>query len=330
MQRAQYQTGSNFSVGYVAEHPQKGSAFLKALDFWNAFNQEDQIAALQKATADFQFEAEILKFCRDKDIRKVVKVLDSGDLNVAPESIIGRVYYILFEHSAGDIRKEIHELSNVDEETAVSILHEVSIGLTQIHRNQIAHQDIKPSNILAFSGKNPYRLTDFGTSSTKPSPGPRDALQFPGSKFITPPEALYGFHPEDWSERRLLADFYALGSLAVFLYAGHHLNSLLLSAIDENYQPGQWQGSYLEVMPVVQRAYAHTRAALSEQFSTDVGKRILTLVDALSDPDPKQRGWRKYKTDSHRRFTLDPFVSQFGSLRKRASINKRVHLRDAQ
>lgn len=330
LQLEECQTGSNFSVGYIAKHPEHGIAFLKALNLYHVLEQEDQARAVKDAFDNFEFEASVVKFCNEKGLTKIVRVLGKGEIQVTRDPRIGRVNYILFEHSDGDIRKVIHSLSEIDEETALSILHEVAIGLTQIHRCQVAHQDIKPSNILQFEERHPFKITDFGTSSKKGSYGPRDHLQFAGDRNVSPPELMYGSPPSDWRERRVSADMYALGSLAVFLYTGHHLNYLLFSRVPPEYLPANWQSKYPEIMPIIQRAFSSVAAEIQFQFHSDVGSQLLDLVYQLTDPNPNTRGWQKKLSHTHRRLNCEPFVSKLGSMRRKAEFASRRRIRETR
>ena len=41
-------------------------------------------------------------------------------------------------------------------------LHHVSLGLSQLHRAEIAHQDLNPSNVLVFESGKSSKICDLG------------------------------------------------------------------------------------------------------------------------------------------------------------------------
>lgn len=45
-------------------------------------------------------------------------------------------------------------------------IKDVTHGLHQIHKEMIAHQDTKPSNVLAY-GDRGFKIADFGRSSRR-------------------------------------------------------------------------------------------------------------------------------------------------------------------
>src|SRR5947209_9015187 len=53
-------TGGFFSVGYRAKHDSGQEAFLKAIDFSEAFASADPVRKLEELTATFNFERDLL------------------------------------------------------------------------------------------------------------------------------------------------------------------------------------------------------------------------------------------------------------------------------
>lgn len=61
----------------------------------------------------------------------------------------------------GSLEEVINKQYSLDECTLAKIFHQVAIGLDYLHSQGIAHQDIKPSNLLLFSDGT-VKISDFG------------------------------------------------------------------------------------------------------------------------------------------------------------------------
>ncbi len=72
------------------------------------------------------------------------------------------------------------------------MLHHVAVGLQQLHGVGIAHQDLKPSNVLVFSDFI-SKLADLGRSAHADYEPPHDSFITPAALTCTNPELRYGF-----------------------------------------------------------------------------------------------------------------------------------------
>ena len=97
------------------------------------------------------------------------------------------------------------------------VLHQTALALLQLHQQSIAHQDVKPSNVLLF-GADKLKLGDLGRSSLRGKPAPHDAMHVAGAWNYAPFEQRYAHLPADWLERRLSTDVFHLGCLVVFAF----------------------------------------------------------------------------------------------------------------
>jgi serine/threonine protein kinase len=162
--RNPHSTGGNFSTGYQVERS-KQKAFLKAIDFSRAFQAQDMSRALQDLTSEFNFERDLLQKCRDRNMDKIVTPICSGEVKVSGFGLgLERVPYIIFELADRDIRCE--KISNsLSISFILRSLHHICVGLKQLHSSGIAHQDLKPSNVLIFngSGKINSKIGDLGS-----------------------------------------------------------------------------------------------------------------------------------------------------------------------
>lgn len=182
-------TGGTFSASYEIYSTHGERAFLKAMDYTAALQSTDPARALQAMTEAYNFERNILEKCKSKKLSRVVRVLDAGTIPSESDAA-GVVQYLIFELADRDVRAHVHRLiGDFDIAWALRTAHHVAAGLRQLHSIGVAHQDIKPSNILVFDGKH-SKLADLGRSSDRGSASPHDQLACAGDKTYAPPELL--------------------------------------------------------------------------------------------------------------------------------------------
>lgn len=88
---------------------------------------------------------------------KVVKAIDGGKIS-AGGSV---VEYLIFEPAKGDIRSHLDSLTSFDLVWRITCIHNICIGIRQLNGAAIAHQDLKPSNVLDFEDEG-EKLADLG------------------------------------------------------------------------------------------------------------------------------------------------------------------------
>ena len=326
VKRLDGQTGSFFSVGYMAEHDAAGQvAFLKALDFSKALEEENLLEAIGKAVNAFTFEQQLLDLCANRKLSRIVRALDSGYVKV-DDSQLGRVPYLLFEPADGDLRKALASFDAIDLAWALKLLHEVAHGLEQLHYAQVAHQDLKPSNVLTFGEKQTFKVADLGCASRKGIPSPRDGNMVPGGWSVAPPELRYGERHQDWVVARVAADLYSLGSLAVFLFTGASMNAIVARYVPESQKEMSWRGSYREVLPFVVEAYSYAFREMEEYFVGDIQASVFQIIKQLCEPDPLRRGDPRSIGRTHEQYDIRKYVSRLGGLLRRADHAAKVKL----
>ena len=191
----------------------------------------------------------------------------------------------------------------------------------QLHRVQVAHQDLKPSNVLIFERER-SKLGDLGSAYEHHNTSPNDGLTCAGDLTYAPPELLYGQVDHDWRIRRLACDMYLLGSLIVFFYAGVSMTHLLIKRVDSSHHYDVWGASYDEVLPYLQNTFAQILREFSQRVPMDFADDITTFVRQLCNPDPRERGHPRNLT-AGTKYSLERYVSKFDLLAKRAEWNSK-------
>lgn len=239
-------TGGSFSHAYHVRNNDGREGFLKAFDFSEAFDPSaDTITMLRVLTTCYEHERDLLLHCKDRRYNNVSLPLDHGRIDVPGlPKMEAAVYYIIFEMADGDIRNQVSKSNRFSTLWSVRALHDVCRGLWQIHRDMIAHQDVKPSNVLAYENAGDFKVADLGRASRKGTSAPHDGLAFPGDRTYAPPEFMYGYVDPDFSKRRIGSDLFMLGNIACFLFGGVNIMEVLMSHLAPSHKPGAWTETY--------------------------------------------------------------------------------------
>jgi serine/threonine protein kinase len=236
-------TGGHFSHGYIAENADGRRGFLKAMDYTKAFQGPNTADVLAAMTNAYLFERNLCEKCAH--LSRIARAIDSGSVHVQPDKLFTKVEYLIFELATGDVRAHLDMQDRLDLIFVMRTLHHIATGLEQLHRADIAHQDLKPSNVLVFSPKVGSKICDLGRAWDRNAPAVHDAFDVAGDQTYAPPELLYGDVPSDQRARRFGCDMYHLGSLIVFLFTRTHINALIIENLSADYRPIMWSGTYL-------------------------------------------------------------------------------------
>jgi len=309
-------TGGHFSVGYLAEHRDGTRGFLKAMDYTRALESDNPANVLLAMTHAYVFEKKICQKCAH--LSKIARALDSGVIDVDSSTPFSKVEYLIFELAEEDVRSHLDAAQNLDAVFAVRTLHHVATGLKQLHTSQLAHQDLKPSNVLMYQGGDASKICDLGRGWDQNDAAPHDDYPIAGDRTYAPVEALYGLDGSDHRLRRFGCDLYHLGSLAVFLFSRVHMNSLLFDNILPEHRPFMWKGTYGEVLPYLQASWEIALQQLSEDIPRGIRDELVQAVDQLCNPDTNRRGHPANRNANQ--FSLERFISLFDKLAYRAEI----------
>ncbi len=344
LKKNEFQTGSCFSVGYAVRSTKDGtSAFAKILDFSRALQEVDTAAALHRMTEEYIFERELLKLCATHDLTRVISALDFGEIKCS-DVPLGKLFVIIFEMAEADVRKYLSTTGLSSLAWRLRVLHDISIGLSQLHGKDIHHQDLKPSNVLLFDGGGRSKVGDLGRAHCQTLSSPNDSSRRPGAFHYAPPEQLYDAGYSDRLTLRRAGDLYLLGSMLDFFVTGVPTTVRLVRALGEIHRPfpselNGWRGLYGDVLPHLQTAHA----GLAREFRSSVmamievsalSRRIANELTDLfryaTNPDPTARGHPSAQRMLHvSNFDLQRFISAFEFYRNAPRSRKRKPLQSA-
>ncbi|MCG5443362.1 protein kinase [Micromonospora sp. NIE79] len=318
-------TGGNFCTGYLVENEDGSQGFCKALNLARALTSPDPARLLEELTKAYNFECEVLEKCADAKMSRVVLAVGKGVVEV-PGFYFPRVNYIIFERADGDIRAALNSAAHLDIAIRLRCLHHVATGLQQLHQRHIAHQDLKPSNILVFSHQTQpepvvNKISDLGRATDRAIPARHDQFGIAGDPSYAPPEQLYGDTPTDFGARRLACDLYQLGSLIAFMFTGVSINALLFQELHPMHTWRNWTGTYNEALPYVRDAFGRAVGRISSDMPHQIKTDVAELIGYLCEPDPHLRGHPvSRRQQAGNPYSLVRFISRLDLLTRKAEI----------
>jgi serine/threonine protein kinase len=329
-------TGSTFATGYIAERG-KERAFVKAIDFVHALKEQDPMAALQLLTNQAVFERDTLRDCAEADLGHVIRYIDYEVVPGPNGDIARQVFCLVMEVGNGDLRATMGAKKVSSCAWAIKVMTETAKGIHELHKLGIAHQDIKPSNVISVPNSkktSPFsydetqlKISDLGRVTRRGTAGPFDHLPFPGDLNYLPPEHWYSnaFSPialqnRSWSDAREAADAYMLGSLMIFILTGMTLQAVVVESLPNAFRPSIWSGGYdQELIPVL--IAAHTKAiasCINDNVYTELGTSLKSIALEITHPDPAQRGDRKSRRSITKAVGMDRISQRLNALYARA------------
>lgn len=317
LQRSPEQTGGHFSTGYLVRS-RAAVGYMKAMDLSSAFQHHDPARRIKAMMESFVFESDLLEQCKARKLSRVVPAIEAGNLGSSPND---HVFYLIFPLADGDIRSQLREANLIDIQWTLTALHQIALGVHQLHGNGIAHQDLKPSNVLSFA-LDGCKLADLGRASAVGHNPPHECLDVPGDKSYAPPELLYGFKSEDWLLRRIGGDLYLLGSMIVWLFVGSGMTPLIFTNMDKGFWPqslgGQWGGTYIDVLPHIHNAFGRAVTELRPSFPSELRDELVSMIIQLCQPDPLLRGHPSNLKQVHNRLSVERYISRLSFLAQKA------------
>jgi len=308
-------SGEARSVCYRAVDSLGNAAFVKTFDF-KALERRGDIQKLEDMAREFNHEKKVHELCLDKKLARVTRIYDSGMCEVDGQVI----HFIICEYAPRSLR-DAHppgDLGVAASKRLISLRH-VAAGLAQLHGIGVAHQDVKPSNAVAFDNGS-VKVTDLGSSScTSLPPAPHDEYSFCGQPNFAPPELLYG-ESGTWHKRRVGCDMYLLGNLLFTSFVGESLTYILCHGLPRELRHTEFTGSYELVLPVwVGLHYLVVPEFIRQSAPAEVAEELSQIVIEMCHPDPDQRGHRQNMKGSGARYGLERYISAFDRLALKCS-----------
>lgn len=310
-------TGGHFSKGYLCEHINGQRGFLKALDYTAAMRSPDPAGVLQAMTTAYNFEKAICD--KTRHLSRVARALASGSVAVKQDDPFSTVQYLIFELAQGDVRNHLDAMSSLDFAFIFRTLHNVATGISQLHSANIAHQDLKPSNVLIYTEGAASKICDLGRAWDKNHSAPHDNLVVAGDTTYAPPELQYNHIPADHRKRRFGCDLYHLGSLVVFLFTRTHTNALLHDALSPQHRSFFWGGTFREVLPYLQASFEIALNKFANQTPQFARQELRSIVYELCNPDDSERGHPKNRHSNQH--SLERYISRFDILAHKARLD---------
>ena len=317
--KSSIQTGGAFSCSYHIEHPDGRKAFLKAMDFDAALSDPDPAGKLKELTEAYVFERTIVELCGTRKLSRVIRAHGSGTKTPLGGTV---VQYLIFELGEGDVRKQLSQMTEFNLLWRLKCLHHLFVAIQQLHGSQIVHQDVKPSNVVGC-GDEGHKVADLGRAWHALTSSPFDGNQCAGDTNYAPPELLYSGAILTEEERRQGADFFALGSMVVFMFTGLRMTAALMSAMPASLRWRATAETYANVLPELQHAFGTVLYQLRAAIPNDaLWVEVKMIVEQMCNPDIVKRGDKGHTAKIGSRFGLQRFISKLNTLCTKAELGK--------
>lgn len=305
-----------WSTCYTVQNEKGELAFMKAYNYFYAFgDQAGSADKLKEMTENFTYERDLLKFCKEHKMKRIVSAIDSGEY-IGPKEFIP-VPYLVFEIAQGNL-KRYRSLKNPDLAWKLKAFHGTLVGLRQLHNHKIVHQDIKPSNILIF-GKDISKISDLGSATQLDN----ESRWQGGDLRYAPIELLYDYFSPDWDTRRIATDLFMMGGIITFMVADSNFLSLMFSKIPEKLHFRKFGGSFSQAIPFLLKAYYDTLEDIKPLIPEIIRKDLISIIAELSFPIPEQRGNpQNLNLVRHKPYSLERYISIIDRLAKTISWMK--------
>jgi eukaryotic-like serine/threonine-protein kinase len=74
------------------------------------------------------------------------------------------------------------------------------------------------------------------------------------------------------------------------MFSGVNVTPAIIARLDPSFRPGNWSGTYEQVLPHLQRAFADTIVALAPEIDPLVRDEVIPIIRELCNPEVAKRG----------------------------------------
>ncbi|HTZ87269.1 MAG TPA: hypothetical protein VMB05_11440, partial [Solirubrobacteraceae bacterium] len=215
------------------------------------------------------------------------------------------------------VRCALDAMSDFDTAWALTVCHHAAVAVRQLHSAGVAHQDVKPSNLLTFS-EWLAKLGDLGRCSQRGTSAPHDREIVRGDPTYAPPELLYGRIDPDWSVRCQACDWYLLGSLILFIFTRTQTTAELIRRIPEGIRPDPLGEPFETALPYLVNAFDELCEDLEIQLEGVLATELVRHVRSLCNPDPAERGDPIQRRNGKNPYDLQRIISRLDVLAREA------------
>ena len=312
-------SGQSRSCCYKATNKEGRIAFVKAFDFRNEELRGDT-QLLEDMVREFNHEKRVHEYCRDEKLARVTQIYGAGRVVVKTQA----VHFLVCEYAPKSLREAQPPGDDaIPAYERLISLRKVASGIAQLHGIGVAHQDIKPSNAVAYDDAD-IKVTDLGSSSCENlPPAPHDEYSFCGQPGYAPYELLYDVGGT-WYRRRIGCDVFLLGNLIFTSFVGVSLSSLVLHGLPANLRHTSFTGGYDQVLPYLTSLHLEiVPGALMSGVPESIAGDLTRMIVSMCHPDPEQRGHRLNIAGNRTQYGLERFISQLDLLATRCRISSR-------
>jgi serine/threonine protein kinase len=312
--------GESRTSCYRAVDPKGMQAFVKAFDF----RHEDRTRSTEQLSdmlLEYNHEKRIHHYCADRRLTRVTRIYGAGDISVDGET----VHFIVCEYAPRSLR-EAHPPGSGQIPAAERLigLRKVAAGIAQLHAVGVAHQDIKPSNAVAYDDSE-VKVTDLGSSSCSHFPAPpHDARSFSGQPGYAPYELLYSHLSPTWDQRRIGCDIFLLGNLAFTSFVGRSLSYVLVHGLSDELRHTSFSGTYDQVLPFLEELhFAMVPLFINEAAPKCIASELTDMILTMCHPDPLKRGHARNLKGRGGQYGLERYISTMDRLARVCELNAR-------
>ncbi|TGG94860.1 hypothetical protein E4656_00050 [Natronospirillum operosum] len=279
-------TGGNFCTQYIVINEDGRKAFLKAMDLKSVMQKDLQ--DIQGLIGEYLFERNILYLCKEENMTKIVTPLSSGEITSKKYSPpLNRVFFIVFELADSDFRTRYIEREGTNWIDFFRSVKHVCIAAEQLHRAGIAHQDIKPSNVLNFYEDNTTKVADLGRVIDENGMSPFNNFEYAGDMTYAPIEIRHR-HVVDEFSFRILSDMHSIGSLIYHKIMGVGIS---VATINEStyISPDVLSSDYTSSVEIHASGFAKLlrrfKMQSEECLGFDIAQELENIVSEMCHPD---------------------------------------------